>query len=159
MWTDFFAAAATASAALAGLVFVALSVNIGRIIQFSHLPARAGAAMATLILILVSSMVMLVHQDILPLGIEILAFTVCCGWLVIKSIRLSWKAQAVHQRPGREWKIETAVGFVELVPFLAGAVLLIANNAAGFYAVAAGVILVFIFAVMNAWVLLVEILR
>jgi len=159
MWTDFFVAAATASAALAGLVFVALSVNIGRIIQFSHLPARAGAAMATLMLILVTSMVMLVHQDILPLGLEVLIFTLCCGWLVTKSIRLSRKAQSVHQRPVREWKIETAVGFVELTPFAAGAVLMLLNNAAGFYCVAAGVILIFIFAVMNAWVLLVEILR
>lgn len=39
MWTHFFIAAASASAALAGLVIVAISVNLNRILEFSHLPA------------------------------------------------------------------------------------------------------------------------
>ena len=43
-WRDFFTACAGASAALAGLIFVALSVNIGEILKFEHLPARAAAA-------------------------------------------------------------------------------------------------------------------
>jgi hypothetical protein len=40
-WTDFFVAGASASAALAGLVFVAVSINIDRILRIQGLPSRA----------------------------------------------------------------------------------------------------------------------
>jgi hypothetical protein len=60
MRSNFFIAAAGASPALAGLVIVAVSVNINSILKFSHLPARAGAAIGSLILILVASMAALV---------------------------------------------------------------------------------------------------
>ncbi|HEY6636935.1 MAG TPA: hypothetical protein VIZ61_04550 [Solirubrobacterales bacterium] len=40
-WTDLFVASAGASAALAGLVFVAVPINIDRILRFPGLPERA----------------------------------------------------------------------------------------------------------------------
>jgi hypothetical protein len=40
-WTELFVASAGASAALAGLVFVAVSINVERILQFPGLPERA----------------------------------------------------------------------------------------------------------------------
>ena len=40
-WTDLFVAMAGASAALAGLVFVAVSINVERILQYAGLPERA----------------------------------------------------------------------------------------------------------------------
>ena len=45
-WADFFVAAAGASAALVGLVIVALSVNLDRIISEQQLPSRGGATIA-----------------------------------------------------------------------------------------------------------------
>jgi hypothetical protein len=73
-WANFFMTAAGASASLAGLVFVALSVNITRILQYPHLPARAGATIASLIQILVCSIAVLIPQPTLALGIEVLVF-------------------------------------------------------------------------------------
>ena len=53
-WTDLFVASAGASAALAGLVFVAVSINVDRILKLEGVPGRArvkrlrcGAARAT----------------------------------------------------------------------------------------------------------------
>jgi len=159
MWSNFFIAAAGASASLAGLVFVALSVNISRILQFSHLPVRAGATIATLILILVCSMAVLIPQPLVFLGIEILVFGIC-GWLVkARSAYRSIADRVKTQRPVFEAVFETVLGQVQVLPFMAGGVLLTAGDQSGFYWTAAGVIAVFVFSVFNGWVLLVEILR
>ncbi len=48
-WADFAVGVAGATAALAGLLFVAVSVNIQRIMQFAYLPARAGQTLIMLI--------------------------------------------------------------------------------------------------------------
>lgn len=79
-WANFFIAAAGASASLAGLIFVALSVNIDRILKVSHLPARAGATIGNLILILICSVAVLIPQPVLALGIACLFLlqAVCC---------------------------------------------------------------------------------
>jgi len=158
-WANFFAAAAGASASLAGLVFVALSVNINRILAFRQLPSRAAATIGTLMLILICSMATLIPQPALNLGIEILVFSVC-GWAL-----KAWSAYraivdgARTQRPVREALTETLLGQIQVLPFLAGGVLLIRGDASGFYWVAGGMLTVFVFSVFNGWVLLVEILR
>jgi hypothetical protein len=159
MWTDFFVAASGASAALAGLLFVALSVNISSILRAPNLPPRAGAAIGTLILILVSSMAALVHQPTADLGGEILLFSVGCGWLQIVSAQRGFAARRQLNRPLWEGLFNAVLGVVQVAPFMAGGILLMAGREDGLYWVAAGSIAVFIFSVLNAWVLLVEILR
>jgi hypothetical protein len=54
-WKEFFVTAAGASATLVGLVIVAISVNVQRILDAPQLPSRGGATVAALVLILVSS--------------------------------------------------------------------------------------------------------
>ena len=50
-------------------------------------------------------------------------------------------------------------GQLQAFPFVIGGVLLLAGEAGGAYWIAAGIIATFVFSVLNAWVLLVEILR
>jgi hypothetical protein len=159
MWSNFFIAAAGASAALAGLAIVAISVNIARILEFSHLPARSAATVARLILILVCSMVALIPQTVRALGGEIIVFGLACWWLEIRSNRRALRAHAELQRPRFESLLESVVGEVQVLPFLVGAILLLAGRESGYYCVAVGVIAIFIFSTLNVWVLLVEILR
>ena len=40
-WTDFFVAQVGATAALEGLVIVAVSINLKQILAYAHLPGRA----------------------------------------------------------------------------------------------------------------------
>src|ERR1700753_2057839 len=98
-WRDFFTACAGASAALAGLIFVALSVNITRILQYEHLPSRAAAAMGSLMLILTESLALQAPQPIPWLGGEVIALTAGAWWLQIVSAGNSRRAVQAHGRP------------------------------------------------------------
>lgn len=158
-WKDFFVAAAGASAALAGLIIVAMSVNINQILKFRHLPPRAAAAIGTLILILVSSMAGLMHQSATALGAELLLFGACAWVMQLKSHRQAFAVGKEFQRPAWESLLEAGVGQVQTVPFVVAGALLLTGNGSGVYWLAGGVIAIFIFSTMNAWVLLVEILR
>jgi modulator of FtsH protease len=158
-WTSFFEAAAGAAAALAGLIFVALSVNIARILEFSQLPARAAAAMGALMQILTSSLAALAPQPTTWLGAETLALTALAWLLQLDSARQSRAATRKHDRPAHEFVVEMIMSQAQMVPYAVGGALLALGLSGGVGWLAAGAVLVFMLAVINAWVLLVEILR
>ena len=73
-WQSLFVAEAGASAALAGLLFVAISINLARILQGVGLSGRAGEAVLLLVAVLVVSTLALVPgQSPTVLGTELLA--------------------------------------------------------------------------------------
>lgn len=159
MWANFFIAAAGASAALAGLVFVALSVNIDRILAFAHLPARAGATIGTLMMVLVSSAAELIPQSTFALGLQILGFAIL-GWgLKVWASYRTFATRKASQRPLFEALVQTLVGQLQTLPFLVASILLMRAAESGFYWLAGGVISVFVFSVFTSWILLVEIRR
>ena len=59
-WGDLFLAGAGASAALGGLLFVAVSINLDRIVALRSLPGAALGAIVLLVAVLMVSMVALV---------------------------------------------------------------------------------------------------
>jgi hypothetical protein len=76
-WEPFFSAIIAAAAALTGLLFVAVSINLDRILKGGRfLPARAAETLATLLLVVASSALALVPQSIRLLGVEILVIVV-----------------------------------------------------------------------------------
>jgi modulator of FtsH protease len=156
-WTDFFVAGAGASAALAGLVFVAVSINVDRILRFQGLPDRALATVMLLVsVVIVSLIALLPGQSRTALAGELLGvglvFTVTILGLMARSMA-SRDRQGVHTFG--HWLL---VG-LGTVPVVLGAVSLFAEAGGGLYWVAAGIMLAMSGAVANAWVLLVEILR
>jgi hypothetical protein len=73
-WHEFFNAAVWASAALLGLLFVAISINLKLILKHRHLPGRAAATLGTLLSVLVAcSFGLAPVQSNRSLGVEILA--------------------------------------------------------------------------------------
>jgi hypothetical protein len=62
-WEPFFSAMIAAAAALTGLLFVAVSINLDRILKGGRfLPARAAETLATLLLVVASSALTLVRR-------------------------------------------------------------------------------------------------
>jgi hypothetical protein len=158
-WRDFFGACAGASAALAGLIFVALSVNIARILEFEHLPARAAGAIGALMLILTTGLAALAPQPPAWLGGEALGLTAIAWWLQIASARSSGLANQKYGRPAHEHVVEIFTGQAQMLPFAVGGIMLVLGDGWGLAWLAVGSVTVFIVSVVNAWVLLVEILR
>jgi hypothetical protein len=156
-WTDFFVAGAGASAALAGLVFVAVSINVDRILAFRELPERALATVLLLLSVVLVSLIGLIPgQSRAALAGELLGvglvFTVVILRLTSRSTGSSERARVYAFA---QWLL---VGLGTL-PVVLGAVSLFAEAGGGLYWVAAGIVLATTGAVANAWVLLVEILR
>ncbi len=157
-WTDFFVAAAGAGAALAGLIIVAMSVNIKTILSISGMTSRAAATIGAMVLIVLMSLAALMPaQALRSFGIETICFA-----LLASSFAAHSGYQMVRHPPrgamGGAW-VRTAIAVGQLVPFLIGGALLIAGVDSGTYWIAAGILAVFIASVTNTWVLLVEILR
>jgi hypothetical protein len=75
-WAAFFTAVTGAAAALVGLLFVAVSINLDKILKNAMLPARAAETLAVLLFVVISSALALVPQDVELLGAEILVIAV-----------------------------------------------------------------------------------
>jgi modulator of FtsH protease len=156
-WHDLFVASAGASAALAGLVFVAVSINIDRILRFPGLPERALETVLLLLTVVIVSIVGLIPgQSTTALGIELLlvglALAVAIGALSRKS--LPEGSESMVMLIGRIFLRVSGT-----LPFVISGASLIAGSGGGLYWTSAGVIFAIAGGVSNAWVLLVEILR
>jgi hypothetical protein len=157
-WSDFGVAVAGAGAALAGLLFVALSINLDRILAGYRLTARAGS---TLILLgtplLIALLLLIPDQSDVALGWELVVLGVVAGgalvalnppWLRAREQHLSW------------WVTLNAVPILLLsASTIIAGIGTMTESLGGLYWLPAGIIAALIAALENAWVLLVEILR
>jgi hypothetical protein len=157
-WEYFFAAMVGATAALTGLLFVAVSINLDRILQgHRFLPARAAETLVGLVFVLYASSLVLVPQNTRLLGLEILV-------VVLPIVILSTRSQLAHRRERpddpRLWFV-SRLGAIAIgtLPGLIAGISLVAHWGGGIYWLVPTAILGIAGAVYSAWVLLVEIVR
>ncbi len=156
-WKDLFVASAGASAALAGLVFVAVSINIERILKYPGLPDRALETVMLLVGALLVSIVGLIPgQSHVALGVELLTIAAI---LTAAIVRLPLNVSISEGDPGAWVASRWALRLVGTVPLLIGGLSVLVEAGGGLYWIVAGICLAIVAAVANAWVLLVEILR
>ncbi|THD58075.1 hypothetical protein [Phenylobacterium sp.] len=157
-WENFFMAQVGASASLAGLVFVGVSLNLNKIVSSGYLPNRAQEALLVLLMNLVLSLLFLVPgQTPASFGGQVL-----CGglftwgviiWLHVDSFR---RMDAAFRRRALTAAILGQV-MAALITASGGELLL--RGAPGVYWLVPGMLLTYFVALANAWVLAVEINR
>jgi hypothetical protein len=159
-WTGFLTAITGAAAALAGLLFVAVSINLEHILKAppqgtTMLPARAAETLAILVFVLMSSALALVPQNLRLLGAEILV-------IVVPQVVITVRNQLKYRRQNPDapllWSTSRMIASgVGLFPGLLAGISLATVWGGGLYWLVPTCLLGIAGAVYNAWVLLVEI--
>ncbi|WP_448951085.1 hypothetical protein [Labrys neptuniae] len=154
-WNNFFVMVGGGAAALAGLIFVAMSINPEGIIRNTTHKNRAINMLSGFSAIFMAcSLALLGNQTLLALGIEWLFL-----WLVATAIFIRGYVVAIMSgmssiglTPSR-----LAGGTMCYLAEVIGAILLILGHSSGLYIAAVGAVVLFAFLISGAWLLIIGI--
>ena len=162
-WHDFFLAQAGAAGVLTGLVFVGVSINLQKIVSDprSGLAGRAAEALILLVAVLTVSVLGLVPgQGKGLLGAEVLVVGLA-AWVWIGAIQLprlrEWGTMRADLRVS--FVLRVVLGQVGTLAMVIAGFAVLWVGPGGLYWLVAGTLLSIIAALVDAWVLLVEINR
>lgn len=157
-WANFALAITAAAATLAGLLFVAMSINLQRILSFPNLPARAAQTLILFATPLFTGVLVVVPgQPRTALGAELLATGIAIGTVLVVIDARAPRWDQETRLTGFVFRIFPAIASCGCL-VIAGATLL-ARAGGGLYWLVPSVLAAFVFGLVNAWVLLVEIMR
>jgi hypothetical protein len=155
-WESFAVAQVGAAAALAGLVVVATSINLARIIEIPAVVTRLAATLSLFTGVLVTSSVLLIPgQGIRLTGVEIAAVGIVLIPIVVR--RAAWTG--LDQEYRRSAVLVVVLGGFAVAGFLVAGLSCSTLTGGGLYWLAPATLLAFCVGLVNAWVALVEILR
>lgn len=156
-WENFLVAQVGASAALAGLVFVGVSINLARILSTGSLPEYALEALVLLLAVLVISSLLLVPQPLTAAGIELLLAGLADTAILL--FLAAYTRRKIDPRYyGYLW-FRAVLSLCATLPFTIAGIAVLVWNTGGLYWIVLGTLLSIIVAIYDAWVLLVEINR
>jgi hypothetical protein len=157
-WANFFVAEVGASAALAGLIVVAISINLTRILAFPPLPARAAESLLMLTGALVlASFGLMPGQPLAMFGVEVLAIGLVTLLVAVYNQLRSMPPVEGLTKP--KVYLRALVSAAVTLPLVIGGVLLMLGLSGGLYWAAVGVLISLAAGVWSAWILLIEIMR
>lgn len=157
-WEGFAVALAGAAAVLTGLLFVAVSLNMERILRIRTLPGRAGESLILLLGALVECSYLLIPtQSDTALGIELI---ITAAFIAVVLLAIVLPATRAATRIPPSWHFtRVAVVFGATVPALLAGFAVMGSLPGGLNWLAFAVLFALCAATSNAWVLLVEVVR
>lgn len=160
-WSDLMVAVVGAMAALAGLFFVALSINVDLIIHQRRLPGRSAATVVMLLILLLAGVAGLVPgQPSWLVGVEIALLGVAVTMFTAQALRpqtLAGDEQALNAFSYRVGPL--LIMLVPCAALIVAGISLAVEVGGGLYWLAAAFVTGIFACMTNAWVLLVEIKR
>jgi modulator of FtsH protease len=162
-WSDFSVAQVGASAALLGLVFVGMSINLKEFVGTPVLVNRAIEAILLLGTVLITATAVLMPgQAREALGVELIVVGALVALAVVR-LQVGTGRDVVprgDRGPTRASVVSRrVVGLGSAALIVVAGVLLLAEAGGGLYWWPAAIIAAYVGAIVDAWVLLVEILR
>jgi hypothetical protein len=158
-WGELFLAEAGASAALGGLLFVAVSINLNRIIAIRSLPGAALGAIVLLVAVLmVSTFALVPGQPRWVLATEVLVVGIA-AWSILTAIWIGVLRAPIPNQPRFVPIISVVVTQAATLPMVVAGVSLLLGAGGGLYWLVPGLAFSLVVAIVNAWVLLVEVVR
>jgi len=157
-WDNFFTAEVGAAAALAGLVFVGISINLQRIIALPVIANRAFQSLLLLLAILGVESILLVPGQTAPeQGVEVLVVAA----LTVGALNaLEWRSwKIVDPKIRRLLAQHTLEIQAPTVLLVLGAAFLLVSSPWSLYWFLPATLVGFLIALVEAWVITVEILR
>lgn len=157
-WVTFYSAGASAAAALTGLVFVSISINLSRVLAIPGMSARGGEAITLLGVAVLSCLLSLIPgQSLHALGWEI-GPVALLAWVL--PLLLHWRT--LYKRHFQHlWHVLLRVVLhqASTLPVLIASHLLVMQHEDARYWLAGGILLTLVAGMFSAWVLMVEIAR
>ncbi len=157
-WDGFFTAEVGAAAALTGLIFVGISINLKRIIEVPMIANRALQSLLILIgALAVLSLLLVPDQSDLLAGVEVVVVALAMLALLNGIELRSWRSV------DPKWRRVLGQHTVEIQApwalFLVGGAFLVAGSPSALNWFVPATLLSFLIALLEAWVITVEILR
>jgi len=156
-WTNLFLGGMGASAALLGLIFVGMSINLVKITAQPGLAERGLEAIVLLASVLLVSIVTLVPQPRPALAIEVTALGL--GQVVTLALVYAAVLRAMDRRYRRSFLLHVALGALAAAPVVVAGATLALETGGGLYWLVPAILFAFVGSISEAWVLLVEIVR
>ncbi len=157
-WSTLLAVEAGAAATLTGLVFIGLSVNLGKILAFPGLPGRAAESILQFLeVFLIASLALIPRQPNAALAVEfiVIGFSM---WILQAWVQFRY----LKMRSGHPWSwfvYRAVLGQLATVPFCVAGIALLFDAPGAVYWIVPGFVFSFLAGIVGAWVLLVEIQR
>ena len=147
-WHEAYVVIGTGAAALAGLVIVAASVRADLLMSKPHLRMRARNNTLSMISIVGGSVLVLLPQDAVALGVELIVFNL--AWAALPGSVIVYE---LRTHPGLPLRLPTLAFAFYLLAALGG-VSLILHRGGGLYLISAAYFGYLLIAVLNAYLLL-----
>jgi hypothetical protein len=156
-WQAFCQALVGAAAALTGLLFVAVSLNLERILEHPNfLPPRAAETLAAVLVVLIACALTLVPQNTRLLGVELVV--IALALLAVTPRQLATRRERPED-PAAWHRSRMVTTAAPAIPTAITGISLIVRWGGGLYWLVPAALLGIAAGVWSGWVLLVEIVR